>query len=160
MALALPAGLGWFGDMTWLRVGVLFFSLTIAATARPFTVVVYNVENLFDIDGVAQYNDYQPETYGPAHLATKLTNIAEIMTRFGDGAGPDVILFQEIEVDQTPGPPPRDYARLLSLLEGRTAVEWLAADTIAPRLRDLPAEAWLLKALADRGLTGYQVATG
>jgi len=160
MALALPAGLGWFGDMTWLRVGVLFFSLTIAATARPFTVVVYNVENLFDIDGVAQYNDYQAGQYRPAHFATKLSAIAEVMVHFGDGAGPEVILFQEIEVDQTPGPRPPDYAATLRLLEGRRAVDWLADEAIDPLRRDLPAEAWLLKALADRGLTGYHVATG
>jgi endonuclease/exonuclease/phosphatase family metal-dependent hydrolase len=139
---------------------VLLLALPVLLGARPFSVVVYNVENLFDIDGVAQYDDYQPDRYGPAHLATKLTNIADIMTRFGDGAGPDVILFQEIEVDQTPGPRPPDYDQLLRLLEGRMAVEWLADETISPRLRDLPAEAWLLKALQDAGLTGYRVATG
>ncbi len=29
-----------------------------AAAARPFTVVSYNVENLFDVDGTASDEDY------------------------------------------------------------------------------------------------------
>lgn len=71
-------------------------------SARPFTVLVYNVENLFDADGEAAYDEYQPALYGPPQLDTKLRNIADVVARLDDGRGPDVILFQEIEVDRTP----------------------------------------------------------
>lgn len=138
---------------------VLFLTSVLLLPAAPFTVVTYNVENLFDADGVALYDDYQPTTYTPRHFATKLANIAEVITKFGGGVGPDVILFQEIEVDQTPGKSAPDYAAILQRLEGRTAVEWLSGD-LSDAMKDLPAEAWLLKALADRGLTGYTVVSG
>ncbi len=35
-------------------------ALVAVAQARPFMVMVYNVENLHDVDGVAQFEDYQP----------------------------------------------------------------------------------------------------
>ena len=47
-------------------------------SAQSFTVAVYNVENLHDADGVAVYDDYQSDTYTPAHVATKATNAAKI----------------------------------------------------------------------------------
>jgi len=71
-------------------------------SARPFSVLVYNVENLFDADGEAAYDDYQPDRYGQRQFETKLRNIASVVAHLDDGRGPDVILFQEIEVDRTP----------------------------------------------------------
>ena len=73
-----------------------------AVAAQSFTIVVYNVENLHDADGVAVYDDYQPTLYGSAHVITKVTNIASILARFRGGEGPDIVLLQEIEIDQTP----------------------------------------------------------
>ncbi len=72
------------------------------AAARTFSVMVYNVENLFDDDGVAAYEDYQPRLYTSAHFKTKLANISRVVAGMENGKGPDIILFQEIEVDQTP----------------------------------------------------------
>ena len=79
----------------------LVLVLAASARARPFMVVAYNVENLFDLDGVATYEDYQPAKYSRAHALTKLQNIAKVVAQFEGGRGPDVILFEEIEVDFT-----------------------------------------------------------
>ena len=76
--------------------------------ARPFTALVYNVHNLHDVDGVAAYDDYQPELYTPAHALTKVQNITRVVAKFGSGQGPDIIFFQEIEIDHTPGKNPSD----------------------------------------------------
>ncbi|MBI5382915.1 MAG: endonuclease/exonuclease/phosphatase family protein [Opitutae bacterium] len=140
-----------------------FFALVLLASAgwaRPFTVAVYNLENLFDIDGVAVYDEYQPASYRPAHLNTKLRHAAEVMARIGDnGRGPDVILFQELEVDRTPESTMGDQAEFLRKYAGTTFEKMLAAP-LAPEVAGLPTEAWLLKALHDRGLTGYTVVVG
>ena len=127
--------------------------------ARPFTIVAYNVENLHDADGVAVYDDYQPSVYTRAHVLTKVRNIASVIARLSEGPGADIILFQEIEIDQTPGKAPPDYAAILKRYEGTTIDQMLGAD-FNPEIGDLPAEALLLKACADKGLTGYTVVTG
>lgn len=139
---------------------VLCFGVATGVGASPFTVVIYNVENLFDADEVAIYDDYQADRYTPAHFATKLENIAEIVAVFDGGRGPDVILFQEIELDQTPAEEPTDFEAVLAKLAGKAAREWLEDPALDGARRTLPAEAWLLKALADRGMTGYHVVPG
>jgi len=122
--------------------------------------MVYNVENLHDADGVAVYDDYQPARYTPAHALTKVQNIAAVVARAGTpGNPPDVILFQEIEIDHTPGKSPPDYPALLKRYAGTTIERMLGPD-FTPEIADLPAEALLLKAFADRGLVGYSVVTG
>lgn len=143
-----------------LRAAALALLLPALLGARPFTAVVYNVENLFDVDGVAHYDDYQSALYTPAHLRTKLAGIAEVLARFEDGRGPDLILFQEIELDQTPDSAVRDYAAFLQRHAGTTYDRMLGASPLPAELAGLPAEAWLLKALHDRGLRGYTVAAG
>ena len=47
-----------------------------AEPAKDFTVMVYNVENLADVDRVAPYDDYveapdDANSYGPSKLANK-----------------------------------------------------------------------------------------
>ena len=134
----------------------LFFVCAAVAGARPFIVLVYNVENLFDADGVAAFEDYHPARYSRAHVLTKLRNVTEIVAQFEGGRGPDVILFQEIEADQTPGRSAPQYEEMLKRYAGVRLEEMLGAkfdETVA----DWPAEAWLLKAFEERGLTGYRV---
>ena len=70
--------------------------------SSSFQVVVYNVENLFDIDGKSLYKDYEKEMYGMEELENKLDKICDVLRRIGGKEGPDIILFQEIEVDRTP----------------------------------------------------------
>ncbi|MDP3070620.1 MAG: hypothetical protein Q8N18_10040 [Opitutaceae bacterium] len=138
---------------------LIALGLAVAAHARPFTVVAYNVENLFDLDGVAGYDDYQPARYSRAHALTKLRNIAKVVARFEDGRGPDVLMLCEIETDATPGKNPPDYETLLAPYARMSLDEMLGAK-FDKRIADLPAEALLLKAFQDAGLTGYRVVTG
>ena len=137
----------------------VFLATGCAAFARPFIVVAYNVENLHDVDGIAQFEDYQPSKYSKAHALTKLTNIARVVAQFEGGRGPDVILFEEIEVDFTPSTTPPDYDAILARYAGLTIEEMLGPKFDAA-IGDLPAEALLAKAFADRGLTGYHVIAG
>lgn len=123
---------------------------------REFTVLVYNVENLFDIDGVSRFEDYRqpPEGhYGPEELLNKMANIRRTLEAVNDGQGPELILFQEFELDLTPlgSPAAMDF---LSATRGQALdillreESWVAA---------LPVELLLLKHLEDHGLTGYQI---
>lgn len=143
--------------LTGAVIGLLSLS---SFAARPFTVVVYNVENLHDADGVAVYDDYQPDSYTAAHVATKVTNIAKLMQKFRGGAGPDIILLQEIEIDQTPESSVDDVDVFLAEWSGRSVHDMLSATPLPAKLRGVPAEVWLLKALSDAGLTGYNMAVG
>ncbi len=145
--------------MSLLRPLLLFLLLPGLLAARTFTVLVYNVENLVDVDGKAVFDDYQPERYGRPHLLTKLKNISRVVASFEGGKGPDIILFQEIEADQTPGATPPDYAAILQRYAG-TNIGTMLGSGFTPEIADLPAEALLLKAFHDLGLTGYHVVAG
>lgn len=134
--------------------------------AREFTVMVYNVENLMDIDGVNYYEDYQeitpqPHAYSPRKLSTKLAAIAFAFKKINDGQGPDIALLNEIETDKTPSELSTDYRQLLEKFSNTTYRQMLDYDNTADvpaEIRDLPATFWLLKALADEGMSGYQLA--
>jgi endonuclease/exonuclease/phosphatase family metal-dependent hydrolase len=82
-----------------------------------FEVVAYNVQNLFDTDGISLYDDYKPDFYGETELSNKLKVICEVLRKIGGPTGPDVVLLQEIEVDRTPERHPSATARLISSLE-------------------------------------------
>lgn len=131
-----------------------------AAWARSFSVVVYNVENLFDADGVAVYDDYKAPGYTAAHLSTKLGNIARVLARVDKGNGPDVIVFAEIEADQTPASTVKDAGKWIEALGAKTYAELLAQSPLPDDLAGAPAEAWLLKALHDEGIGGYTAVSG
>jgi endonuclease/exonuclease/phosphatase family metal-dependent hydrolase len=135
------------------------FGLTLAAQARPFIVVAYNVENLFDLDGVATFDDYQPQKYTRAHALTKLQNIARVVAQFERGRGPDVLILAELEVDATPGKARPDYDAILSRYAAVKLEDMLGAK-FDREIADLPSEALLIKALVDRGMTGYHVVSG
>lgn len=130
-----------------------------SANKDNFTVVVYNVENLFDADGVALYDDYKPENYKPKDLLTKVKNITRILAHFRDGKGPEIVLFQEFEADQTPSKAAFDYQAFLKQY-GNTTVESMLSGNPSPEICDLPAEAFLLKSLKDAGLDSYNVSVG
>lgn len=100
-----------------LQVVALWTALVLTSQGRTFTVLVYNVENLFDADGIAVYDDYQPSLYTPAHLKTKVTNVARVVATMENGRGPDIILFQEIEIDRTPDRVPPAEEVLLKAFE-------------------------------------------
>ena len=85
----------------------LLFNLTFLGFAnreatQSFSVVAYNVENLFDVDDVSLYDDYRMGMYGIKELENKLDAIVAVLKKIGGESGPDIILLQEIEVDRTP----------------------------------------------------------
>lgn len=133
--------------------------------AQEYKLVVHNVENIFDIDGIAVYSDYQPfdedgnPLYRPEHLLTKIQKTSRLMARYNDGAGPDLIMFVEIESDFTPLPefalhdPQEVLARYAHL-----TIEQMLTTHLDDAIADLPAEMLLLKGMHDHGLTGYDVA--
>ena len=134
------------------------------APATPeFTVVTYNVENLFDADGKAAFEDYAEtgaeHSYSPAHLLNKLRGIADVLKTFNSGQGPEVIAFNEIEMDFSPESSVTDYPAFLEKYQDTTA-EAMLTTGLNDEVRSLPSEALLLKYLSDEGMTGYHVAVG
>lgn len=81
-----------------------------------FDVVAYNVQNLFDTDGISLYDDYKPDFYGETELSNKLKVICQVLRKIGGPTGPSVVLLQEIEVDRTPEGHPSATQRLISSL--------------------------------------------
>ena len=81
-----------------------------------FDVVAYNVQNLFDTDGISLYDDYKPDFYGETELSNKLKVICDVLRKIGGPTGPSVVLLQEIEVDRTPEDHPSATQRLISSL--------------------------------------------
>jgi len=140
---------------------VLLCVASLVAQARVFTVAVYNVENLFDVDGVSLFEDYAPDRYGPQHLARKLENISRVLQRFNGGDGPDIVLLNEVEADQTPETSVTDIDAFLKK-HARTKAKTLltAKDRLTPELAGLPAHVWLLKQLRDDRLSPYRAAVG
>jgi len=148
-----------------LRAMVLAATLAVpmAAGAREFTTMTYNVENLFDADKVAIFEDYaetgEPNSYGPAKLLGKIRTITKVLQTVNDGSGPEIVSFNEIEMDFTPDSKVTDYAAFLEKYKGTTVDKMLTTE-LNDEIRGLPSEALLLKHLEDSGLKGYQVAIG
>ena len=150
----------------------LSFLFALLALASPhlsseqteFTVVTYNVENLFDVDGVALFEDYLQDTevdpfgYSQEKLLTKLETIVAVLKTIHQGAGPEIILFQELEADMTPESAIEDYAAFLEQ-HADTSVAAMLTGEWSANFAGYSAAAWLLKALSDQGLNGYQVVT-
>jgi hypothetical protein len=129
---------------------------------REFTIVAYNVENLFDLDGVAIFDDYRQDepqdifTYGRLKLLTKLQNTASVLKHVNKGTGPEIILFQELEADFTPETSVEDFDQFLKDYSATTVAEMLGAGWRS-EYAGLPSAAWLLKSLSDAGLKGYSI---
>ena len=75
----------------------------LSPAATEFTVMAYNVENLFDLDRVASYDDYienpaDPNSYGPEKLKRKLKTITTVLKKVNGGKGPEVAILNELEV--------------------------------------------------------------
>jgi endonuclease/exonuclease/phosphatase family metal-dependent hydrolase len=138
---------------------ISFSLLASPAGAREFSVVVYNVENLFDIDGTSNYGEYVPTEYSPAHLAMKVKNIALVLSKAAPPEGPDIIVFNEIEIDHSPESSVENLDAWLESVRGKTVDSLLSQKPVPPEISGLPAEAWLLKACEEAGRKGYHVAS-
>lgn len=132
------------------------------AFGREFSLLVYNVENLFDADGIARFDQYKEDQkevefrYTPRKVLTKIRNIHQILSQVNDGAGPEVVLFQEIELDRSPESMVADYGEFLKEFADSTVEDMLGAN-FNEAIAGLPAEALLLKYLEDNRLGGYAV---
>jgi hypothetical protein len=165
------------GKSTWLVVSLLLLatctddlrgsqsSAKPNATPNPdgYLIVTHNVENLFDADGIAVYDDYKPinadgeAQYTNIQILNKIRNIVRLMQQYGDGNGPDVIMAVEIESDHTPG----ESLKANEFLKqwANTTLERMLGEDFGDDVADLPAELLLLKGMWDAGLKGYDVAT-
>lgn len=135
----------------------LFLSI-FTARVSGFSIVAYNVENLFDLDGAANYEDYKSDKYTPRHLLVKARNAAKVLSTVDAGHGPDVVVLNEIEIDQTPDATGLKADDWLDSVKGLTLEEVLSTSPLPPETTSLPAEFWLLKALEDAGLGRYHLA--
>jgi hypothetical protein len=142
---------------------LLFFLLVMAAHTKEFAVVTYNVENLFDVDRVAVFEELDEteneHSYSPAHLLGKLQSISKTLKSFNDGLGPEIVAFNELEIDFTPESNVDDLPSFLEKYQNTTVEKMLTTD-LNDEVRGLPVEAVLLKHLADDGLGIYDVAIG
>ncbi len=136
----------------------LLFISVLTTRGWGFTIVAYNVENLFDADGMASYEDYAPDKYTPRHLLVKAQNIATVLSKVDAGRGPDVVILNEIELDQSPNFPLADPNVWLDSVKNRTIEEILSESPLPTDAVSQPAEVWLLKALEQAGLGRYHLA--
>jgi len=133
-----------------------------AEAPEDFSVVVYNVENLFDVDGVALFEDYQmdeaddPFAYTRRKMLTKLETVAQVLSGIERG-GPEVLLLQELEADFTPDSAVVDFDAFLEAHSQKTVYDMIVNDW-KPEYGGISAAAWLLKILDDIGIDGYHVA--
>jgi endonuclease/exonuclease/phosphatase family metal-dependent hydrolase len=144
---------------------IILAVLSVCGYAQPWKLVVHNVENLFDLDDYAVFQDYRPNDadgnpqYTPAHVLTKIENTARLMRRYNNGMGPDIIMMVEMESDFTPlaGGQLWDHNTVLERYSN-TTVSAMLGELLDDEIRDMPSEILLLKAFEDYGLTGYDLA--
>lgn len=128
--------------------------------ADTFTLMVYNVENLFDVDGVSVFDEYQqdpatnPYPYNGRRLYTKIRNDVEVIRSFNAGEGPDIVACEEFENDFTQDPDFDLEAELERYKE--STVEELLTGEVDEAVAKLPVEFFLLKRLDEIGLSGYR----
>jgi len=132
-------------------VGVTQLSLVANSDAEEFTVLTHNVDNFFDVDGVAVYDDYKYGRYGAGHLSKKLSNLTELLQQLP--SAPEILVLNELEIDQTPSHKPHELEKWLASVNGQR-YEDLLKD---PSMHDVPVEFWLAKALVDDGIGTYFV---
>lgn len=146
-----------------LATGMALAAPRLTAQATDVTVMAFNVENLFDADRKSPYDDFKVDGAGldvwsPEELARKLGAIIEVLRSIDGGKGPDVVVLNELEVDQTPESTVAVDA-FLAQTKGKDYRKLLRSD-MAEDLRGAPVEAWLAKALEDSGLGGYRMVLG
>ena len=139
------------------------FLLRSHLTGSEYTAVAYNVENLFDLDECALFDDYRIGSDKP--IATVVINCSPRSCKTLS-----VFCLRLTRVKVRTSFSFRNW-RAISLREsgmGRTAeflnrysetsVEAMLTNDWNPQYAGLPAQAWLLKAMHDAGLRGYEIA--
>lgn len=157
-------------------VTLLFAIITITCTAQQpvvqevwepavYTLVTYNIENLFDADGEAVFDDYKPTDragnpqYTKEDVLTKIQNTIRVMKQYNRGKGPDIIAMVELESDFTPNSTYADAGDFLGRF-AHTKLENMLGEEFDEKVSDLPSEWLLLKGMVDAGMWNYQVEVG
>lgn len=156
--------------MKWLKtllLGLLFLLISNLGIAQEYTLVAYNVENLFDADGVAVFDDYRPTTedgkdlYTKEDVLTKIEHIITVLQKYNEGKGPDVIIFNELESDFTDRSKAESSNAQQFIEEyAGTSLRKMLGGEFSDEVKDLPSELLLLKGMWDAGLDGYQMEVG
>ena len=156
-----------------LLILLLIFTIQISHTnpcaqSAPtnYSLVTYNVENLFDADGVAVYSDYLPtdkqgnSLYSTADVFTKISNIIEVLKAYENGDGPDIVTLVELESDHTPGDhgfvDPADFLGQYA----QTTLKRMLNEEFDEKVAQLPSEWLLLKGMQDALLGPYELEVG
>lgn len=150
-----------------MKLAILTSLLTVAlflpTQAKEFSMVTFNVENLFDADRVAVFEDLaetdKEHSYSPGHLLGKLQAVSKTLKSINNGEGPEIVAFNELEIDFSPESKVEDLPSFLEKHQ-MTSVEKMLTTALDDEVRGLPVEALLLKHLADEGLGVYEVAIG
>lgn len=133
-----------------------------------YTLVAYNVENLFDADSQAVFDDYKwldkdgnPQ-YTNLDVLTKIEHIVQTLKQYNKGKGPDVIVMAEVESDFTPTAGESKWMDDGDFLGQYKmySLEQMLGEGFNKEIADIPAELLLLKGMTDAGLWNYQVEVG
>ena len=143
-----------------------FINLSAAEETKASTnvsVIAFNVENLFDLDDQSLYADFPVTSatehhWTPEKLAGKLHRLAEVLRTAEDGKGPSILILDELEADHTPQST-MSVSDFLAAQKDKNYKDILKND-LSDELRGMPIENWLIKALEDEGLKGYQIVLG
>ncbi len=125
-----------------------------------WVVMVYNVENLFDIDGISLFEDYaqdasgERDAYDAERLLTKIDNHSQIIASCNGGRGPDIVALQELEIDFS-NDPSFSLEQALEEYAEQTVAELLGGEVVSPRISGFPIEFFLLKRLRELGIDDY-----
>lgn len=135
--------------------------------AEEYTLVTYNIENLFDADGVSVFNDYKTkdrdgnDQYTNEDVLTKIQNAIRVLKEYNNGKGPDITVLVELESDFTKSGGV-SYADAGDFL-GRysyTTIDKMLTTEFDEKVADLPSEWLLLKGMVDAGMWNYQIEVG
>jgi hypothetical protein len=134
---------------------------------EAYTLVTYNIENLFDADGVAVFDDYKTtdrdgnDQYTKEDVLTKIRNAIQVLMQYNEGKGPDIIAMVELESDFTPSGE-STYADIGDFLGqfAHTSLEKMLTTEFTEKVADLPSEWLLLKGMVDAGMWNYNLEVG
>tara|TARA_R110002096_G_scaffold406782_8_gene605172 strand:- start:4971 stop:6392 length:1422 start_codon:yes stop_codon:yes gene_type:complete len=126
------------------------------------------VENLFDADGIAIYDDYNltdkdgNDQYTKEDVLNKVKNAVRVLKQYNDGKGPDIIAMVELESDYTPVKGESKWMDVGDFLAQykTTTLDKMLGDDFSDEIADLPSELLLLKGMADGGMWNYQLEVG
>lgn len=136
--------------------------------SEVYTLVTYNVENLFDADGVAIYDDYNTTDkdgnplYSKEDVLTKIENAVRVLKEYNDGRGPDIAVIVELESDYTPSNEKSEWMDTGDFLAqySSTTLKNMLGKEFSEEIADLPSDLLLLKGMIDAGMWNYHVEVG